>query len=79
MESIGMSRLYANEVRSRNYSYGGFLLLNIILFLNSFIPLRRNVLDFWGRLEPDKCAKDDEQVVAFILYSFQCLMYFYRV
>ena len=53
-----MSLLYANEIWSRNYSYGRFLLLKIVFFIrNSVIPLRRNVLDFWGQLETDKCAK----------------------
>ena len=52
MQRLDMSRLYANEVGLLNHSYGGLLLFNIV-----FIPLRRNVLDFWGRLEPGKRAK----------------------
>ena len=38
MQRISMSRLYANEIGSCNYSYGGFLLLNIVFIRNSFIP-----------------------------------------
>ena len=58
MQRLDMSWLYANEVGSRNYPYGGFLLLNIDLFFrNGFMLSRRSVLDFWGQLEPGKCAK----------------------
>ena len=33
MQRHDMSRLYANEVGSRSYSYGGYLLLNIAFLL----------------------------------------------
>ena len=33
MERLDMTRLNANDIGSRNYSFGGFLLLNIVFLL----------------------------------------------
>ena len=35
---------------------------------NSFMPLIRNFLDFWGRLETDKCTKNVHITIACTVY-----------